>query len=385
MKLYLCLFCLLLLNISWSSCSKDEDEIPYNYDCINAVTVFSSGEDGYATFRIPTIIIDDVGVIYAFAEGRVDNSSDWGNVDIVMKKSTDGGLSWGNIKVVKDIGRNKCGNACPLYDKINNRIVMVWKYGKQGVTETTCRQNKSHEGLKLCCTYSTDGGETWTNDANITKLIPDSVGFFSVGPVHGLQLTNNERNGRIIIPAYGILNDHYRSFTIYSDNGGKTWHTSNIITDGNSGECVVTELKNGELMLSQRYTTYRNRDKIRPYRLGSKSYDGGVSWTETQKVELVDSKGCQASLITIRKDNNLTDTLLFSNPFDEEIRQNLTIHFSTDSGQTWDTLVTVYSGPSGYSDLVQLNDNEIGVLYEGGVFSYHESIKFARFSIHDMN
>ena len=42
----------------------------------------------------------------------------------------------------------------------------------------------------------------------------------------------------------------------------------------------------------------------------------------------------------------------------------MTIKGSFDEGKTWSLKSEIYSGTSAYSDLVQVNKNEIGLLYE---------------------
>ena len=58
------------------------------------VEVFISGEDGYHTYRIPAIIKAEDGSLLAFAEGRRGGQGDSGDIDLVMKRSTDGGATW---------------------------------------------------------------------------------------------------------------------------------------------------------------------------------------------------------------------------------------------------------------------------------------------------
>ncbi len=56
--------------------------------------LFKSGEGGYACYRIPALIALSDREIVAFAEGRKQNCADFGDVDILMRRSNDGGQSW---------------------------------------------------------------------------------------------------------------------------------------------------------------------------------------------------------------------------------------------------------------------------------------------------
>src|SRR5262245_51805927 len=69
---------------------------------VTEVTVFKAGEDGYHTYRIPSIVRAKNGDLLAFAEGRKNSAGDHGDVDIVLKHSSDGGKTWGAMQLVQD-------------------------------------------------------------------------------------------------------------------------------------------------------------------------------------------------------------------------------------------------------------------------------------------
>src|SRR5690242_1136047 len=69
---------------------------------ITKVTVFKAGEDGYSFYRIPVIIRAANGDLLAFAEGRKNDREDHGDIDLVLKRSTDNGKSWGALQLVQD-------------------------------------------------------------------------------------------------------------------------------------------------------------------------------------------------------------------------------------------------------------------------------------------
>lgn len=64
-------------------------------------TPFAVDEAGYKCFRIPSLVKAEDGNLLAFAEGRVANCSDVGDIDIVMKRSIDHGRNWGPIQVIR--------------------------------------------------------------------------------------------------------------------------------------------------------------------------------------------------------------------------------------------------------------------------------------------
>jgi Neuraminidase (sialidase) len=55
---------------------------------------FHAGREGYASFRIPAVVVTRTPTLLAFCEGRVDSAADHGHIDIVLRRSTDGGRTW---------------------------------------------------------------------------------------------------------------------------------------------------------------------------------------------------------------------------------------------------------------------------------------------------
>ena len=76
-------------------------------------TVFSAGDGGFHTFRIPALLPTGGGVLLAFAEGRRFGRGDSGAIDLVFKRSTDSGASWSDLQVLWSDGSNTCGNPVP--------------------------------------------------------------------------------------------------------------------------------------------------------------------------------------------------------------------------------------------------------------------------------
>src|SRR5688572_1473593 len=79
--------------------------------------LFKAGDDGYACYRIPAIVTTTKGTVLAFAEARKNNCGDAGDIDLVVKRSSDNGKTWSNLAVVWSDGENTCGNPAPVIDQ----------------------------------------------------------------------------------------------------------------------------------------------------------------------------------------------------------------------------------------------------------------------------
>ncbi|MBT3202184.1 MAG: exo-alpha-sialidase, partial [Phycisphaerales bacterium] len=91
--------------------------------------IFVSGKEGYRTYRIPAIVVSNKGTVLAFCEGRT--AGDTGDINMVLKRSTDGGKTFGPMQVIWDDAKNTCGNCCPVVDRKTGTIhlLMTWNLG----------------------------------------------------------------------------------------------------------------------------------------------------------------------------------------------------------------------------------------------------------------
>lgn len=337
--------------------------------------VFKSGDDGYATFRIPAIVTTNSGKILAFAEGRVKNSSDNGNIDFVMKSSDDGGKTWSKLKVIWNDGENACQNPAPVIDKQTGKIFMLMTRKLGTDKEPDIIDQKSTEAIRVFMMHSTDEGVSWSEPKEITKDVnPGNWTWYATGPCHGIQLEKGKYKGRLVIPCDHIEagTKKYYSHIIYSDNSGKTWQLGGTTPQDQVNECTVAELPDGRLILNM-----RNYDRNQKTRKISFSNDGGESWSDLQSVETLPEPICQASILF----SPVNEKLYFLNPADAENRVKMTLKSSNDAGLSWETEEILYAGPSAYSDLTLINNNTLGCLFEAGEYSAYEGIVFTTFEI----
>lgn len=340
----------LLTGLVSNGCAERIDSTPY-----------VSGKEGYAVFRTPALIVSGKGTVLAFCGARVDDYKDEGNIDIVLKRSTDGGKTWGRLQVLADDGLNPCKNATPVVLP-SGRILLLylWNESVASKAERTTRD--------VYLMHSDDDGVTWSKRRNITKSVyRPGWEWYGIGPCHAIVKNYEPHKGRIVVPArHNVDGSRTAAHVIYSDDNGETWQVGGTVSK-KSSESTVVELSNGDLMLN-----CRNQGGKDDYRVVAVSKDGGETFPEVWVDKaLVEPEGCQASLL-FHSLNPKTGkgNILFSNPPNSIERTDGTLKLSEDDGRTWTRSFRYAKKPApyftGYSDIALMPDGNIGVLYERG-------------------
>ncbi len=346
---------------------------------LESTVVFRSGDDGYHTYRIPSIITAPNGELLAFCEGRKAGGGDAGNIDLLMKRSADGGKTWSSQQVVWDDGANTCGNPCPVVDKSSGTIWMLLTWNRGDDAESRIIAQTSKDTRRVFVTHSRDNGRTWLPPKEITAGVKQTNWtWYATGPGAGIQMQHGPHAGRLVIPCDHIeaLTKRYDSHVIYSDDHGQTWKLGGSAPEPKVNECEVVELTGGRLMLNM-----RNYDRSQRTRQVAVSADGGLTWADQHHVSALIEPICQASTRRYAwPTDGLKSVILFSNPASTTRREKMTVRASFDEGQTWPVARQIYGGPSAYSCLVVLPDRTIGCLYERGIGNAYETITFARFT-----
>lgn len=349
--------------------------------------VFQVGEAGYVCFRLPAILKTEDNVLLAFAEGRKrDCWSDGGDTDIVMKRSSDGGRTWGDLKVIWDDGANACHNPTPILDQVNERVVLLTSWSSETDHLKKHRTGKN-ENIRRAFTFYADlKGENWSMAREIThNAMADTSWWFSVGPGSGIQLKYGAHQGRLVAGAWYVekaTNDYY-SLAVYSDDFGDTWQVGNPVPLEGGNESEIVEFTSGELMINSRnYSLLDLEEKRAPgevsYRITALSQNGGMTWTHARRDSALIEPVCQASLHYVEDYSDHGGVLLFSNPPHARLREDLSVRASLDEGKSWPYILRIYEGPSAYSDLTDLDDGIFGCLFEGGNVWGYEGIIFQR-------
>jgi len=318
-----------------------------SFNVSEAVPVFTQGEGGYFCIKIPDLLVTGNGTLLAFGEARRVSCADHTWVDLVVKRSFDGGATWSPMQIVYSNSTPEhyvtIGNAAPVLIAATGRVLVPF-----------CRNN-----AEVLQTYSDDNGATWAPPVNLTGVVKPDWKWVATGPPAGLQLAS----GRLLIPSYHTPfadddGEDSHSYVMLSDDMGENWRLGGELTGPHlSNECQAVELAPDIILLNTRGLELR--------RLQALSMDGGETFGPTQVVESLPQplEGVEGSIIM-----HPSGLLLLSNPNEDNIvglRYNMSIHISSDNGTTWKAVLQLDKDASAYSALRVMPDgSRVGILYE---------------------
>lgn len=340
-------------------------------DDLQKSTLFTARDGKYHHYRIPGIIATSKGTLLAYCEARI-TSGDWANIDILMRRSTDGGKSWSAPQVIHDADENTVNNVVAFNDAQTGQVHLLYceNYGRCFYTQ------------------STDDGKTFSPRVEITDVFKEfrkeyDWNVMATGPGHGIQL----ENGRLLVPVWlstgGKRHRPSCVATVFSDDHGKTWQRGEIIVnqgDEVAGETVVNPSETVAVQLYNGKVLVNCRTESRPHRrLVAVSENGATNWTDKHFDDQLKEPVCMASILRVpATQTQPQNAIVFANPDNLENktrrrkpnrdRKNLTIQVSLDDCQSWISKRVLEPGISGYSDLAALPDGTIFCFYEDGGF-----------------
>ena len=356
--------------------------------------VFTEGvaNCGYPRVRIPAIVCTRKGTLLAFAEGR--QGGDHSENDMILRRSTDGGKTWGKIQIVHEDGRNCLNNPCPVVLP-GGRVLLLYQrfphdrhsvpMGKGiGLADPGVEGDKIVRSLLV---HSDDDGLTWSRPRDVTKGTkrPDRVTALAFGPGVGIVLRRGKHRGRIVVPCNeSWFQDRGRGFAVYaatSDDGGQTWHRGEPAPHDQSApgqkgwanEVQMVELADGSIRLNSR--SYGGAK----CRKTAVSRDGGQTWGTLVDDPRLPEPQCMGSILRHTDPlDGRRSRILYVGPASQTARQKGTVRLSYDEGKTWPVSKVLYAGGYAYSCLVALPDGSIGCLFERDGYRH---ITFARFAL----
>jgi sialidase-1 len=333
------------------------------------LVLFDGGERSmegvkYQSFRIPSLVSTPNGALVAFAEGRVHNSADHGDIDLVYKRSTDGGRTWSRLRSVVRVGRGTWGNPTAVVDRRNGRIwlFMSWNAPDKSLLGAGATKPVNRWGdRRVYLSSSSDAGRTWSSPRDMTKaLLPRGHTWDAMGPGVGIQTRSGRKPGRLVVPALGR--------NIFSDDGGRTWRDKRI--PGGTSEGAIVEMEDGTLVRNDRPIGPTWRRAQRRW-VSRGSIEEGFSRFQPDYTP-VDSR-VQGSVFRFPGHRS---RILFLNPASTTQRCRMTLRISYDDGHTWPIARALHDGPrvpssceldkGGYSSLTAISTTTVGALVEIG-------------------
>ena len=367
---------------------------------LHKTKLFEARVGGYHNYRVPGLLTTPRGVVLATVEARRGRGGDWDGNDVLMRRSLDGGRSWGRPQTIvrcDDYGPGPVSNFAMIADQSDDRVHALY----------------CHNYARVFYQHSADDGATFSDPVEITDVFlafrDASLGraaypwrVIATGPGHGIQLSQGQHEGRLIVPVWmsdgsgtefgpGKLGHRPSSVAcIYSDDvatGGRavTWQCGDFVahTDDpshagarivNPSETVPVELSDGRVLFNIRSEARENR------RLVSISADGAHRWSRPRFDRALLEPVCMASILRLeQRAPDGTPYILFANPdnLENELipagghlahdRKRLTVKLSADDCRTWSASRVLEPGPSGYSDLAQAPDGSVLCIYECGM------------------
>jgi sialidase-1 len=350
---------------------------------ITKADLFEAGAGGYKLYRIPGMVATANGVILAYCEARKYTGRDWDTIDVLLRRSADGGKTWEAARKIAEVPGPKSRNGVALAFHLGRPNDVMYNSPlaiadrTPGVVHFLFCLNDAR------CFYmrSDDDGATFGVPAEITgafdKFRPEyDWHVLATGPGHGIEL----KNGRLLVPIWLSTGQsgHKPSVTatVFSDDQGKTWQRGDIAIPNspewiNPNEAVAVQLADGRVMLNARSESTPNR------RLVTLSADGATGWSKPRFDDALPDPICMASLVRLSaQPESDKNRLVFANPDNltradgkekpggSRDRKNLCLKLSYDEGKTWPRHKSLEPGASAYSDLAVLPNGTLLCFYE---------------------
>lgn len=338
----------------------------------------------------PGIVVTAHGSVLAYTECR-DSCPDWGDIHVNLRRSTDGGITWGPEHKIAHVGETVQAivRSSPPKPKGQELAITV-----NNPTAIADRDGTVH--FLYCIEYrrvfymkSNDDGLTFSRPVEISNVFEKfrpqcDWKIVATGPGHGIQL----KNGRLVVPVWLATGsksgfEHRPSITavIYSDDHGQTWQAGDIVARGTGrglsgfhdpNETCSIQLADGSVLFNIRAPSATQR------RLASISPNGVTDWSQPQFMMDLPEPLCFGGMARLSESGpSDKNRILFSHcnglnadhggAVDEKWcrREDLSVYMSYDEGKTWPVRKVIepgFAGP-GYSDMTVLPDGTMMCLY----------------------
>lgn len=348
----------------------------------------ATGAQVTTCFRLPAVVRTNNDVLLAFAERRHrNNCADHGAFDVVMRRSTDNGVTWEASRTVlaSTTGAALQGNATVVADSTGP--VFLFTTSEPTPTQTTPRTPKVQ--------VSHDDGRTWSAPKDLSESIKAPAGagdWFATGPGHGIQLTRGDHKGRLVVPVYFAVGSRQSVRLIYSDDHGENWRIGATATYDKAvlrlGEQTLVERTDSSILVIARNGAVPDDQTSVHGLAGGVSRDGGVTFDGGFRADhAITAPPIHPALLRQRGDGGPYTRILLSAPATRKTDNNpvgMNVRSSFDEGATWrnwdgtvdNAGVRIDGDHAGYSDMTLIGNGAIGVLYEAGTARFRDEIRW---------
>ena len=341
--------------------------------------VFETVKDGYPHIRIPSILKLAEGTLLAFAEAR--QGGDHAKNDIVVKRSFDGGKTWGSLQVIDDQGGDSLNDPLPVevgFGPYEGRIYLTYMSFPEGCHTDCVEAGYGAKSSRNWLTWSDDQGGSWGKPIDVTRTFRDEISNYAGSPGVGIQLQRGVHRGRIVFPLRQGPIEAMRAYTVHSDDGGRTWRRGTAAVNPEGGfsadEVSIAELDDGSILLNSRIHNGGPKRQLR-----GRSTDGGVSFGDLEVDEGLISPHCMGSIVVHQSVDQGFDgsRILYCGPWREQGRSEGSFVASMDGGRTWGPPTVLIPGGFAYSQMVVLEPGgDVGLFYEADSY---RTMRFLRF------
>ena len=316
--------------------------------------------------RYPNVVVTNKGTVIAV----------WGNSGVTIRRSEDGGKSWGKPITIAEKGYNGGGSIVDT----GSGDILIFVEDRQPPAPLTVYRSK-------------DDGKSWNSQETIIKKDLNGNNPSMHMNESGITLEFGPKKGRLLRATrfYGSnereaeWSKHYTN-AIYSDDGGVNWKTRIPFPENGTGDDALVQLSDGRVYYNSRVHWPERPNNRR--RREAWSDDGGETWKKWKIIEALPdgdqgrAYGCMAGMARIP--SNDKDIIIFSNlDTDASVRERVSVWASLDGGKTWRVKRLVDPDRSGYSSL---SVGRHGTPSEGWIYLHYEHDPFkgshiARFNL----
>ncbi|GHD04467.1 exo-alpha-sialidase [Zhihengliuella salsuginis] len=338
---------------------------------VEEVVLASRGLGGYRQYRIPALARTGTGALLAVYDGRPTLDDLPSPCDLLMRRSDDGGRTWGAQQVLRTgTGLEGFGDASLIADpgsgsgsgSGSGRILCFH------AATTRWGFFESEEGLDATqhvdVSVSDDDGRTWSHRRLTSQLKSPGIRSIFAASGTGTRIDAGPHRGRLLQACVVLLSTgRIAAAVARSDDHGDTWALGEPLRPSAAGahtnESSVAALADGTVLLQSRCT---------PHRLAAVSHDGGASFSVPEPEAGLPDPSDNGSVLAL-DGGGLAAT---HNAHSHLRRRTAISHRAT--GGPWEEAVVLCPGASGYSTAVALDGGRLGVFYERGAY---EELVFA--------